>query len=237
MLDLAERHSGSFTVAAFTVYLALLDQPGLPTRNLSALRKAYSGGAPVSPTVVERFESATGTYIHPVYGLTETTSPTHATPLGARAPVDADTGALACGVPLLSTHCQVVHRLRSGLRPGGWLHTGDVGKMDAEGWFYIVDRVKDMINAAGFKVWPRDVEDVLYQHPAVREAAVVGVPDPYRGETVKAFVALREPVSEQELIDFCRQRMAAYKYPRVVEVVDEVPKTTTGKFLRRALRR
>jgi len=108
--------------------------------------------------------------------------------------------------------------------------------MDSEGWFYIVDRAKDMINAAGYKVWPREVEDVLYEHPAVREAAVIGVPDAYRGETVKAFVALRTPVPEQELIDFCRARLAAYKYPRQLEIVDEVPKTTTGKFLRRALR-
>ncbi len=95
------------------------------------------------------------------------------------------------------------------------LHTGDVGFMDADGWFYVVDRKKDMINASGYKVWPREVEDVLYQHPAVREAAVVGVPDEYRGETVKAFVSLRpgEAVTEDELIAFCKERMAAYKYP------------------------
>ncbi|MBO0684923.1 MAG: hypothetical protein J2P45_17370, partial [Candidatus Dormibacteraeota bacterium] len=119
-----------------------------------------------------------------------------------------------------------------------FLHTGDVGRMDSEGWFYVIDRAKDMINAAGYKVWPREVEDFLYQHPAVREAAVVGVPDPYRGETVKAFVALQpqSSVTPEELIEFCRQRMAAYKYPRTVEILDEVPKTVTGKFLRRELR-
>ncbi|MBO0838786.1 MAG: AMP-binding protein, partial [Actinobacteria bacterium] len=121
---------------------------------------------------------------------------------------------------------------------GHFLHTGDVGRMDPEGWFYVIDRAKDMINAAGYKVWPREVEDFLYQHPAVREAAVVGVPDPYRGETVKAFVALQPASSAtpEELIEFCRQRMAAYKYPRSVEILDEVPKTATGKFLRRELR-
>jgi len=115
-----------------------------------------------------------------------------------------------------------------------------VGKMDENGWFFVVDRKKDMIIASGYKVWPRDVEDVLYQHPAVREAAVVGVPDPYRGETVKAFVALKEgrehSVTVDEIIAFCKDRMAAYKYPRQVEVVSEIPKTLTGKFLRRALR-
>jgi long-chain acyl-CoA synthetase len=110
--------------------------------------------------------------------------------------------------------------------------------MDADGWFYVVDRKKDQINAAGYKVWPREVEDVLYAHPAVREAAVVGVPDAYRGETVKAFVSLRpgESVEADELIAFCRERMAAYKYPRVVELVDELPRTASGKVLRRVLR-
>ena len=122
----------------------------------------------------------------------------------------------------------------------GWLYTGDVGKMDGDGWFYVVDRKKDMIVASGYKVWPRDVEDVIYQHPAVKETAVVGVPDPYRGETVKAFVALKEgmegSVTPEEIIAFCKARIAAYKYPRQVEIVSEIPKTLTGKFLRRSLR-
>jgi long-chain acyl-CoA synthetase len=122
--------------------------------------------------------------------------------------------------------------------PGGELRTGDVGFMDEQGWFYVVDRKKDMINAAGYKVWPREVEDVLYGHPAVREAAVVGVPDEYRGETVKAFVSLQpgRDATPDELIEFCKQNMAAYKYPRTVEIIAELPKTTTGKILRRELR-
>jgi long-chain acyl-CoA synthetase len=122
----------------------------------------------------------------------------------------------------------------------GWLYTGDVGKMDEDGWFYVVDRKKDLIVASGYKVWPREIEDVIYQHPSVRETAVVGVPDPYRGETVKAFVALKEgmegSVDAEQLIAFCRAKMAAYKYPRQVEIVPEIPKTLTGKFLRRTLR-
>jgi len=122
--------------------------------------------------------------------------------------------------------------------PGGELRTGDVGFMDPDGWFYLVDRKKDMINAAGYKVWPREVEDVLYGHPAVREAAVVGVPDEYRGETVKAYVSLKPgaTVTEEELIGFCKQQMAAYKYPRSIDFVEDLPKTTTGKILRRELR-
>jgi long-chain acyl-CoA synthetase len=115
-----------------------------------------------------------------------------------------------------------------------------VAKIDEQGWCYIVDRKKDLINVSGYKVWPRDVEDVLYQHPAVIEAAVVGVPDDYRGETVKAFVALgakyKNKVSPDELISFCKEKLAAFKYPRIVEIIDEVPKTPTGKFLRRKLR-
>jgi long-chain acyl-CoA synthetase len=121
----------------------------------------------------------------------------------------------------------------------GFFLTGDIATMDERGWFYIVDRKKDMIVASGFKVWPREVEDVLYQHPAVREAAVVGEPDEYRGETVRAVIALKAgaAASAEEIIAFCRARMAAYKYPRQVEFVEELPKTATGKFLRRALRR
>jgi long-chain acyl-CoA synthetase len=122
--------------------------------------------------------------------------------------------------------------------PGGELRTGDVGFMDEQGWFYLVDRKKDMINAAGYKVWPREVEDVLYGHPAVREVAVVGVPDEYRGETVKAFVSLKAGASAtpEEIIAWAKERMAAYKYPRTVELIGELPKTTTGKILRRELR-
>lgn len=270
-LRLIERWRATFTVGSITVFIALAEHPDARKRDLGSLRKVYSGGAPVSPAIVERFEELTGAYIHNIYGLTETTSPSHAVPMGVRAPVDMATGALSVGIPVPGALARVVD-IDSGtteLPPGevgeivikgpmvipgywqkpdetahairdGWLHTGDVGTMDSAGWFYILDRKKDMIIASGYKVWPREVEDVLYQHPAVREAAAVGVPDPYRGETVKAFVALKAGwegrVMPEELIDFCRERLAAYKYPRQVEVVAEVPKTPTGKFLRRVLR-
>jgi len=120
----------------------------------------------------------------------------------------------------------------------GYFLTGDVAIMDENGWFYIVDRKKDMINVSGYKVWPREVEDTLYTHPQIKEAAVVGVPDEYRGETVKAFVALKEGdgATEEELVSYCKERMADYKYPRKIEFMDELPKTATGKFLRRELR-
>ena len=270
-LQLVERWKATFTLGAITVFISFMNHPETKKRDISSLQKVYTGGAPVPPAVVESFEKNVGPYIHNAYGLTETNSPSHFTPLGSRAPVDPDSGALSVGVPVCNSLSKIMD-LETGTRelppgevgeivvkgpmvvPGywnkpeetahairdGWLYTGDVGKMDADGWFYVVDRKKDLINVSGFKVWPRDVEDVLYQHPAVREAAVIGVPDPYRGETVKAFVALkddwRDRVSPAELIDFCKSRMAAYKYPRVVEIADEIPKTTTGKFLRRVLR-
>lgn len=118
----------------------------------------------------------------------------------------------------------------------GWFYTGDVATMDADGYVYVVDRKKDMIIASGYKVWPREVEEVLSHHPAVREAAVIGIPDNYRGETVKAFVALKESVTLEALTAYCRERLAAYKVPRELEIVETLPKTITGKVLRRALR-
>jgi long-chain acyl-CoA synthetase len=120
----------------------------------------------------------------------------------------------------------------------GWLHTGDVGKRDEGGWFYLVDRIKDMINVSGYKVWPREVEDVLFRHPALAEASVVGAPDSYRGETTVAYVVLRKgaSASEAEVIAYCREQLAVYKAPRRVVFVEEIPKTLTGKALRRELR-
>jgi len=270
-LRLIERWKATLTVGSITVFIALMNHADIKKRDLSSLKKAYSGGAPVSEAIVKQFKDLSGQYIYNVYGMTETNSPSHIVPWGKRAPVDPESGALSVGVPLPNCVMKIMdlddpaRALAAGevgeivdsgpiLIPGYWrkpeetrhairdgfLYTGDVGKMDENGWFYVVDRKKDMIVASGYKVWPRDVEDVIYQHPAVKETAVVGVPDAYRGETVKAFIALKEglqdTVTEQEIISFCKQRMAAYKYPRQVEFVSEIPKTLTGKFLRRHLR-
>jgi long-chain acyl-CoA synthetase len=269
MLDALREHRPTFTIAAITALTRLADESpaGQAAADFSSLRTVYSGGAPIAPAVNEAFRARTGVYIHNIYGLTETNSPTHATPLGAAAPVDPATGALSIGVPIFGTTAcvladdggeapvgQIGEIVVSGPQvipgywnrreesaaalPGGELRTGDVGFMDASGWFYLVDRKKDMINASGYKVWPREVEDLLYTHPAVREVAVIGVPDPERGETVKAFVSLKAgtAVTPAELIAYGRDIMAAYKYPRIVEIIDELPKTTTGKILRRQLR-
>jgi long-chain acyl-CoA synthetase len=201
--------------------------------------------------------------------LTETAAPSHMVPSGERSPVDPDSGALSIGRPIADTESRVVSvedgsevepgeegeilTRGPGVTPGywqrpeetaaaledGWLHTGDVGKRDADGWFYLVDRIKDMINVSGYKVWPREVEDVLFKHPAVAEASVVGAPDDYRGETPVAYVVLREGVSEvgeEVVIEHCREQLAVYKAPRRVVFVEEIPKTLTGKALRRELR-
>jgi long-chain acyl-CoA synthetase len=267
MLDLVERWKPTFTVGAITAFIALMNDPSWDGRDLSSLTKVYSGGAPIAPATVERFQREAGAYIHNIYGLTETTSPSHGVPMGGHAPTDPKSGALSVGVPIFNTVVHVVDEQGNDVAPGElgefvtsgpqvvagyWnkpeetehalpgrhLHTGDIGFMDADGWFYVVDRKKDMIIASGYKVWPREVESVLYQHPAVREAAVIGIPDEYRGETVKAFVSLRpgEEATEADLIAFCKERMAAYKYPRSIEFVDELPKTVTGKILHRELR-
>lgn len=257
----------TFTIGAITAYMALAEQVQR-IGDLSFLRAAYTGGAPVSETTVEHWLKETGVYIHNAYGLTESSAPCVAVPCGQWAPVDPEHGALSIGRALPGMEVRVRREDGSGAQPGelgellvrspgmmsgywrrpeetaaaltsdGLLRTGDVGFVDAEGWVFLVDRKKDVIIASGYKVWPRDVEDALYQHPHVREAAVVGAPDPYRGETVVAYVSVRPGASiePEALIDFCRPRLAAYKRPTRVVVLTDLPKTQSGKILRRSLR-
>lgn len=267
MLDAIREHRPVFTIGVITVFIALAGVPGVTSGDFTSLTKVYSGGAPIAPAVADKLERQFDTYIHNAYGLTEASSVTHIVPPGRRAPVDPISGALSIGVPVPSVRARIVNDrcedvpvgeigelLIAGPQIGNgyWgrpeasaasfpnreLRTGDVGFMDTDGWFYLVDRKKDMIIAAGYKVWPREVEDVLYSHPAVREAAVVGIPDEYRGETVHATVSLHPgtSVTETELIEFCKSQMAAYKYPRSIDFVAELPKTASGKILRRELR-
>ncbi|MCZ2857276.1 AMP-binding protein [Blastococcus sp. VKM Ac-2987] len=267
VLDAFAEHRPTFTIGAITAFSALLNAPGFSRDAFTSFTSIYSGGAAISPTAEQGFLAATGKQVHNAYGLTETTSPMTVTPFGSASPVDPTSGALSVGVPAPNTVVRIQDDDGRDLPlgeigeivaegpqvvagywgkpeetaanlPGGALKSGDVGFMNPDGWVFIVDRKKDMINASGYKVWPREVEDVLAEHPAVRESAVVGVPDEKRGETVKAFVSLRPgaTATEEELIAHCKQRMAAYKYPRSVVVVDELPKTVTGKILRRELR-
>ncbi|RZU31143.1 AMP-binding protein [Blastococcus saxobsidens] len=267
VLDAFAEHRPTFTIGAITAFSALLNAPGFTKDHFASFESIYSGGAAISPTAEQNFKAATGKQVHNAYGLTETTSPMTVTPFGSPSPVDPTSGALSVGVPAPNTVVrirdddgrdlplgEVGEIVASGPQivagywgkpeetaanlPGRALKSGDVGFMNPEGWVFIVDRKKDMINASGYKVWPREVEDVLAEHPAVRESAVVGVPDEKRGETVKAFVSLKAgaTATEADLIAHCKERMAAYKYPRSVVLVDELPKTVTGKILRRELR-
>jgi long-chain acyl-CoA synthetase len=256
------RHRVTRLFGVPTMFIALLDDAEGRRADYGHLRACRTNAAPLPPSVKAAFDELVGREVLVEgYGLTETSPLTHANPLARPRPgsigiplpdtdariVDLESG---CDVPpgapgeLLIRGPQVMRGYWN--RPdetaraieGGWFHTGDVAEMDPDGYFRIVDRKKDMINTAGFKVWPREVEEALYEHPAVRLAAVVGVADAYRGEAVKAYVVLRdgERATGDDLVGFCRARLTAYKVPRLVEFRAELPITSTGKLLRRLLR-
>ncbi|MCX4583237.1 AMP-binding protein [Streptomyces sp. NBC_01481] len=267
VLDAFAEHRPAYTVGPSTAFMALAAHPAATREHFASFRMISSGGAPVPPALVEKFRTGFGPYLYNGYGLTECTAPCASVPPEKLAPVDPASGTLSVGVPGPDTIVRIVDEKGQDVPlgeqgeiavsgpqvvPGYWrlpeataeafpdgeLRTGDIGFMDTDGWLYVVDRKKDMINVSGFKVWPREVEDVLYTHPAVREAAVVGVPHDYRGETVKAYISLRPGASVEpaEISAYCAERLAAYKYPREVEILPELPKTTSGKILRRELR-
>jgi long-chain acyl-CoA synthetase len=267
VLDVIRRERPTYSIGAITAFNALASSPGSTKEDFACFEQVYSGGAPIAPALQNSIHEKLGIRINNCYGMTETAAPTHFTPLGLNAPVDPTSGALSIGVPGYGTDVKVMGDDGRELAVGevgelwmkgqqimvgywrkpddtaaalvdGWMRSGDVGFMDRDGWFYLVDRKKDMINASGFKVWPREVEDALYAHPAVREAAAVGEPDAYRGETVVAYVSLRPGTQAQsaELIAHCRSLLASYKCPREVRVLDELPKTVTGKIQRNVLR-
>ncbi len=258
-----EQHKATLFPGVPTMYVAFNTFPGIEQRNIRSVKVCISGAAPLPIEVAERFETLTGAKLVEGYGLSEASPVTHCNPMFGKRKKG------SIGLPLPSVEARVVgpdletravgeigelavkgpnvmqgywrrpEETKAVLRDG-WLLTGDVAKMDEEGYFYIVDRKKDMIIAGGYNIYPREIEEVLYQHEAVQEAAVVGVPDPYRGETVKAYVVLKEgfkgKVSEADLEAFARERLAAYKVPKLWEIRDELPKTAVGKILRRALR-
>ena len=267
VLDAIAGHRPVFSANAITAYIALMNQPELRPEQMSSLRIVVSGGAPVPPSVAAQVQQKLGWRVLNGYGLTESSAGVLIMPRDKPGRVDPVSGALSIGTPISGVkawicgedgsrlgHDEIGEIVLAGpmVSPGYWqkpeetaeamrvdgFRSGDVGFMDAGGWFYIVDRKKDMINASGYKVWPREVEDVLYSHPAVQEAAVVGMQDSYRGESVKAVVSLKRgsAASGAELATWCRERLAAYKVPRRVEIIDELPKNATGKILRRMLR-
>jgi long-chain acyl-CoA synthetase len=245
-----------------TMYLAISNAVAHKKANLRSVKVCISGAAPLPAAVQERFEGITGARVVEGYGLTEASPVTHCNP------VFGERRSGTIGLPVPNTVAAIVDPdTWQFLPPGevgeivvrgpqvmqgywnradetakqihdGWLRTGDIGIMDPDGYFRIVDRAKDLIIAGGYNIYPRDVEEVLYKHPGVEEACVVGVPDAYRGETVRAYVVPKPGVelTAAELTAFCKERLAAYKVPKQFEFRDHLPKTLIGKVLRRALR-
>ena len=258
-----ELHKTRFTylTGVNTLFNALLHAPDLKTIDFSALKVCMGGGMAVQRAVAEAWQAATGTVLAQGYGLTE------ASPIVCASPLDQREFTGSVGLPLPSTRVRIVDddgqprplgepgeicvlgpQVMAGYwnRPDetqnvfdqdGWLKTGDMGRLDAQGFLFIEDRKKDMIVVSGFKVYPSEVEDVVAQHPGVREVAAVGVPDERSGELVRLFVVRKDPeLSAETLIAYCRERLTGYKVPASVEFRDELPKSNIGKILRRKLR-
>jgi len=262
VLDTARRRKPTIFPGAPTMYIALLNDSSAREGDLGSIRFCISGAAPLPRDVQEKFEKKSGGRLIEGYGLTEAAPVTHCNPLwGYR-----KNGTI--GIPLPDTDARIVGEdsmeplpvgqigelvvrgpqvmkgywnrpeETAGVLRDGWLRTGDLGTMDDEGFFTIIDRKKDIILAGGYNVYPREIEEVLFEHPAVKEASVLGVPDPYRGETVKAYIVVKEgwQVSEMQLDRWCRDRLASYKVPKQYEFRSSLPLSLIGKVLRRKLR-
>jgi long-chain acyl-CoA synthetase len=261
-------YAPTYFPAVPTIYISLLNHPQAKDYGLDRVRAFNSGSAPLPLEVIEKFERLTGGTLSEGYGLSETSPVTHSTPsLARRKPgsiglplpdtemkiVDLETGLHEVPVGEAGELCiagpqvmkgywnrpdETAIALRSDQSGRVWLYTGDIARMDEEGYTYIVQRKKDLIIVSGFNVYPSEVEGVLYTHPLVLEAAVIGVPDSYRGESVKAFVVVRPgaTVSVEELIAHCEIGLAEIKVPRAIEFRTELPKTAVGKILHRVLR-
>ena len=264
LLEAIRKFKPSFAPLAPAMYIGMLSHPALNKTDMSCLKGAFSGSAPLPVEVIREFEKIAGAVIVEGYGMTETSPVTHINPFagGARK-------AGSIGVPVSDTLCRIVD-LEDGRTdvPGGeageliikgpqimrgykgmpeetvstlrdgWCYTGDIATMDEDGYFYIVDRKKDMIITGGFNVYPRDIDEIFYQHPKVQEACAIGIPDPKRGENSKVFVVLKEgeTATAEELIAFCRTKLAKYKLPTEIEFRKDLPKTNIGKVLRKQLR-
>jgi long-chain acyl-CoA synthetase len=267
VLQAIEKHRITYYLGVPTMFAGFNNFPGRGEYDMSSLRFAVSAAAPLPPEVQEQFEAITGGKMVEAYGLTETIAAAmdpierarhHS--IGVPLPntdvkiVDVETGSqempvgetgeiIVKGPTVMKGYWNLPTETANALRVGpdgqpGWFYTGDIGYMNENGYFHIVDRKKDMIIAGGYNIYPADVEAALFEHPKVREAAVIGVPHERRGETVKAFIALKEgeTATAEEIMAFCRERMAAYKVPRIVEFRDDLPKSLVGKVLRRELR-
>ena len=263
LLEAISKFKPTFAPLVPTMFIGLLNHPGIDQADLTSIKGCFSGSAPLPLEVIRDFEAKTGSTIVEGFGMTESSPVTHINPFIGKRKVG------SIGVPIPDTLCRIVD-LNDGetdmpvgesgellvkgpqvmkgywnnpeataeTLTNGWLHTGDIAKMDEEGYFYIVDRKKDMIISGGYNVYPRDIEEVFFEHPKVVEAAALGVPHPKRGEQVKVFVVLKEGETgtEEEFITYCKDKLAAYKLPTMIEFRDELPKTNVGKILKKDLR-
>jgi long-chain acyl-CoA synthetase len=263
VLKMTKKYRPDYFPCVPTLYVGLLNHQEFPKTDFSFIKGCVSGAAPLALETLKQWKDVVGTQIMEVYGLTETSPLSHANPWRGKAKagsvglpvpdtdckiVDLVDGTkemglgesgeiLLKGPQLTQGYYKKPEETAEAIRDG-WFYTGDIGYMDDEGYLYIVDRKKDMIIAGGFNIYPRDIDEVLYEHPKIKEACAVGIPDPYRGETVKAFIVPREgeTLTAEEVILFCREKLAAYKTPKQVEFVEDLPKSTVGKVLRRKLR-
>jgi long-chain acyl-CoA synthetase len=260
-LDAIEKHRVTVLFGAPPMFIAWLNTPGIDRYDLSSVRLAVSGAAPLPGAVLEDFKRRTGITIWEGYGLTETAPGVTSTAIGGVAKPG------SIGKPLPGVEVRIVDAHSEDVEEGdpgeiivrgpnvfrgywrqeqasadaiadGWFRTGDVGYADEDGYIFLVDRKKDLVIVSGFNVYPREVEDALYRHPKVADVAVIGVPHPYTGEAVKAFVVLKpgEHATEEEILDFTRRYLARFKCPGVIEFVPELPHLPTGKVLKRVLR-
>ena len=263
IIDILNKAKPTVVPGVPTIYVGLLANDDFRKMDLSFIKCFIAGAAPLPMDVINQLKALTGAGIVNVYGLTEITPMGTATPwrglekpgtVGVPLPstdlkiVDLETGdrPVAPGEP--GEVCFKGPQVMAGYhkRPDetenvmrdGWLYTGDIGVLDEDGFLSIVDRKKDMIVASGYNIYPNEIDDILFSHPKVLEACTVGVPDEYRGETVKAYIVTRpgETLTKEEIIAFCRENLAAYKVPKLIEFIDELPKSTVGKILRKDLR-
>jgi len=264
LLEAIGKYKPTFAPLVPTMYIGILNHASIERTPLTSIKGCFSGSAPLPIEVIRDFEKRTGAVIVEGYGLTETSPVTHINPFagGKR-----KAGSIGLPIPDTECRIVDLNDGRTDLPTGetgelmvkgpqvmpgywnkpdataetlvdGWLHTGDIAQMDAEGYFYIVDRKKDMIISGGYNVYPRDIEEVFFEHPKVKEATAIGIPHPKRGEAVKAFIVLKEgaTATQEEMIAFCHQKLAKYKWPTEVEFRTELPKSNVGKVLKKELR-
>ena len=263
LLEAIRKYRPTFAPLVPTMYIGMLSHPDLKKTDMKSIQGCFSGSAPLPVEVIHEFEKVTGSVIVEGFGMTETTPVTHTNPFGGVRKigsiglpisdtecriVDLDTGEknMPVGEPgeLIIRGPQVTKGYldkpeeTTNLLRNGWCYTGDIATMDEDGYFYIVDRKKDMIITGGFNVYPRDIDEVYYEHPKVLEACTIGIPDPKRGENIKVFIVLKEgeKATAAELLEYAKTKLATYKLPSEIEFRKELPKTTVGKILRKELR-